>query len=165
MDHRGYIDINSTEGKGTTFELFFPVTRQELRVESKVPFENYRGNGERILVVDDVQEQREITCRMLRKLNYEAEAVSSGEEALEYMKDHAAELIILDMIMEPGIDGYETYKRILKIKPNQKAIIASGYAETERVRKTQQLGAGQYIKKPFTLEKIGTAIIKEFSKK
>jgi len=68
------------------------------------------------------------------------------------------------MIMDPGIDGLETYKRILELHPEQKAIIASGFSETERVKEAQRLGAGQYIKKPYTLEKIGLAIQKELGK-
>ena len=64
----------------------------------------------------------------------------------------------------PGIDGLETYKRIIQSKPNQKAIIASGYSETERVRALQSLGAGQYIKKPYTMEKIGMAVKAELQK-
>ena len=79
------------------------------------------------------------------------------------MKDNKADLLILDMIMDPGIDGLDTYKRILKLHPNQKAIIASGFSETERVKEAQRLGAGKYIKKPYTLEKIGMAVKKELS--
>ncbi len=69
--------------------------------------------------------------------------------------------MILDMIMKPGIDGLETYKRIIKLHPNQKAIIASGYSETDRVKEAKRLGAGEYIKKPYTLEKIGIAVKEE----
>jgi DNA-binding NarL/FixJ family response regulator len=68
------------------------------------------------------------------------------------------------MIMDPGINGHETYKKIKDIHPNQKAIIVSGFSETDSVRKTQDLGAGPYIKKPFTLEKIGLAIKEELGK-
>ena len=68
------------------------------------------------------------------------------------------------MIMEPGINGLETYERIIKDHPNQKAIIASGYSETDDVTIAQRLGAGEYIKKPYTLEKIGTAIRDELKK-
>jgi len=100
---------------------------------------------------------------MLSKLNYEVESVSSGEEAIEYLKNKSADLLILDMIMDPGIDGCETYKQILQINSNQKAIIASGYAETDRVKEAQELGAGPYIKKPYTLEHIGSAIKKEIT--
>ena len=62
------------------------------------------------------------------------------------------------MIMDPGIDGLDTYKRILDFHPRQKAIIASGFSETERIKEAQKLGAGQYIKKPYTLERIGMAV-------
>ena len=74
------------------------------------------------------------------------------------MKNTSVDLIVLDMIMDPGINGRETYERIINLHPNQKAIIASGFSETEDVKAAQELGAGQYIKKPYTLEKIGVAV-------
>jgi DNA-binding NarL/FixJ family response regulator len=69
-----------------------------------------------------------------------------------------------DMIMDPGINGLETYKRILELYPHQKAIIASGYSETELVHEAQKLGAGQYLKKPYSMEHIGTAARMELAK-
>jgi CheY-like chemotaxis protein len=116
------------------------------------------GNGELILVVDDMPAQREIATSILDRLGYRSQAVASGEEAIEFVRQHSVDLVILDMIMEPGIDGRETYERMIKIHPSQKAIITSGFAETEEVRETQRLGAGPFIKKPFTLETIGFAI-------
>jgi len=80
------------------------------------------------------------------------------------MKRNKADLLLLDMIMEPGIDGLETYKRILKLHPGQKALIASGFSETGKVREAQRLGAGAYIKKPYVLERIGLAIRAELEK-
>jgi len=68
------------------------------------------------------------------------------------------------MIMNPGIDGLETYRQIREINPKQKAIIASGFSETERVKEAYKLGVGQYIKKPYTLEKIGIAVRNELNK-
>jgi len=68
------------------------------------------------------------------------------------------------MIMEPGINGRETYEKIIRIRPHQKAIVLSGFAETDDVKEAQKLGAGQYIKKPITLEKIGLAIKAELEK-
>jgi PAS domain S-box-containing protein len=134
-DHNGYIDVRSREGKGTTFALYFPVTREELAKEKlHLSLEDIKGRGESILVVDDVEEQREIASSMLKKVGYSVTSVSSGEEAVEYMKNNQANLIILDMIMDPGIDGLETYKRILELYPEQKAIIVSGFSETKRVK-------------------------------
>jgi two-component system cell cycle sensor histidine kinase/response regulator CckA len=66
--------------------------------------------------------------------------------------------------MDPGIDGLETYKRILVFRPGQKAIIASGFSETGRVKEALKLGAGTYIKKPYLLEKIGIALKRELDK-
>ena len=80
------------------------------------------------------------------------------------LESKPADLIVLDMIMKPGIDGLETYKRIISKYPQQRAIIASGFSETERVRETQRLGAGRYVKKPYTIEKIGMAVKNELSK-
>jgi two-component system, cell cycle sensor histidine kinase and response regulator CckA len=164
-DHNGYIDIQSKEGEGTSFTLYFPVTRKKrAKDESLLAIKEYMGKGESVLVVDDVEEQREIATGILNKLGYSVTSIPSGEEAVAYMKNNSADLIVLDMIMDPGIDGLETYEKILKHHPNQKAIIASGYSETEDVRVAQKLGVGQYIKKPYTLEKIGVAVRDELKK-
>jgi PAS domain S-box-containing protein len=164
-DHHGFIDIQSQEGKGTKFKIYLPITRKELEKEAPaVSLENYRGQGESILVVDDVKEQREITSGMLSKLGYLATSISSGEKAIEYMKNHSVDLIVLDMIMEPGINGLETYEQILDFHPDQKAIIASGFSETDQVRKALKLGAGTYLKKPYTIEKIAMAVRNELDK-
>jgi DNA-binding NtrC family response regulator len=101
---------------------------------------------------------------MLTKLGYTVVSVSSGEEAVDYMKHHSTDLLVLDMIMEPGIDGLDTYKKILEIHPNQKTIIASGYSETGRVKEAQRLGATSYVKKPYLLDKIGKVVRDELDK-
>jgi len=164
QDHRGYIDIESKEGEGTTFYLYFPVTRDSIVEEkSVIPVEAYMGTGQTILIVDDVRDQRELASSMLTKLGFSAKAVSSGEEAIDYLKNNSTALVLLDMIMDPGIDGLDTYRQILKFHPNQKAIIASGFSETKRAKEAQKLGAGQYVIKPYTLEKIGIAVKNELA--
>ena len=164
-DHNGYIDVQSKEGEGASFTLYFSVTRKKrTKEESILPIEEYMGKGESVLVVDDVEEQREIATGMLRKLGYSVTTVSNGEEAVEYMKNNSVDLIVLDMIMDPGINGRETYQKILNLHPNQKAIIASGFSETDDVKAAQELGAGQYIQKPYILEKIGIAVRDELKK-
>jgi len=74
------------------------------------------------------------------------------------------DLFVLDMIMEPGMDGLEAYQRILEINPTQKAIIVSGFSRTERVKKAQELGAGAYVRKPYILEDLGLAVRKELDR-
>lgn len=158
-DHNGYVDIRSEENRGTTIRLYFPVSRESTAAKkASMPVDIYMSKGESILIVDDVEEQRIILSRILEKLGYRVTAVSGGEEAVEYMKNNSADLVVLDMIMEPGINGLETYKQILEIHPGQKAIVASGFSETEHVREALRLGAFAYIKKPYNIEKIGRAI-------
>lgn len=163
-DHNGYIHVTSNKGKGTTMELYFPVTRKPIKGENiATSFENYKGKGQTILVVDDVSDQRELAARILTQLGYSTETVCSGEEACEYLESKPTDLIVLDMIMKPGIDGLETYKRIISKYPQQKAIIVSGFSETDRVKEAQRLGAGRYVKKPYTIEKIGMAVKNELN--
>jgi PAS domain S-box-containing protein len=164
-DHNGYIDVQSKEGKGTTLTLYFPMTREKLKSDfPTVSPLDYMGKTETILVVDDVIDQRELAVAMLSRLNYQATSVTSGEAAIDYVKTHHVDLVVLDMIMDPGIDGLETYRAILHLRPAQKAIIASGFSETERVRQVLDLGAGAFIKKPYVLEKIGLVVRQELDK-
>jgi PAS domain S-box-containing protein len=164
-DHKGYIDIESVEGQGTTFTLYFPANHAAIKPEDrKVSIDQYLSKGEAILVVDDVPEQRELASAMLEKLGYRTETIESGEKAVEYLKKKPASLVVLDMVMEPGIDGLETYRRIREHRPEQKAIIVSGFAETARVKEAQKLGAGPYLKKPYTLEKIAVAVRQELER-
>jgi PAS domain S-box-containing protein len=164
-DHGGHIDLKSTVGQGTVFTLYFPATRRErVKEKTRLSIEEYKGRGESILVVDDLKEQREIASAILTQLGYSVTTVASGEKAVEYVKDHRVDLMVLDMIMDPGIDGLETYKRILKNHSRQRAIITSGFSETDHVREAQNLGVGAYIKKPYTLEKLGTAVRSELER-
>ncbi|OPY14007.1 MAG: Blue-light-activated protein [Syntrophus sp. PtaB.Bin138] len=160
-DHDGYINVQSVEGKGTTFTLYFPVTREEAPDERQsIPVSEYMGRGESILVVDDVQGQRELAGRMLTKLNYRVTMAGSGEAAVAHLEKNGVDLIVLDMIMDPGMDGLDTYRKILEVRPEQKAIIVSGFSESDRVRQAQAMGAGAYIRKPYHSENLGLAVRK-----
>jgi len=164
-DHNGYIDVHSIEGQGTSFSLYFHLSKKEMVSNiSPLSLEELMGQGESILVVDDIQEQRDIATAILQQLNYTVTTAAGGNEAVAYMKDHSADLLLIDMIMDPGIDGLETYKKILKIHPGQKALITSGFSETRRITAALKRGAGQYIKKPYTIERIGRAIREELER-
>lgn len=164
-DHKGYIDLKSKMGEGSVFVLYFPVGRKvSAKIEASTEMADWNGNGESILVVDDIPEQREIAAMILRNLGYHVATVASGEQAVTALKEKPVDLLILDMIMDPGMDGLETYRKVLEFLPSQKAIIVSGFSETDRVREAQRLGAGDYVKKPYLLRTIGQAIRKELSR-
>ncbi len=159
QDHNGYVDLKSRLGKGTEFILYFPATEHTKAPERAIiDIDNYLGQGETILVVDDVDTQLQIATDILIRLNYKVQAASSGEKAVEYLKNNPMDLVILDMIMDPGMDGLETFRQINRIWPDQKVIIASGFSEHERIRRALEEGVITCIKKPYLLNQIGTAI-------
>ncbi len=157
-DHNGFINVQSNENT-TTFEIFFPATKeQEQEKPVGISMNAYKGHDETILIVDDQESQRIIAQNLLQELCYQTRAVASGEEAVTYLQQHKADLVLLDMKMDPGMNGRETYEQIIKTNPRQKAIIASGYSEEEEVKKMEELGVIQFIKKPYSMTQIGIMI-------
>ena len=159
QDHDCHLDIVSNK-HGTRFDIYCRTTREmSEEITSHLPLAHFLGQGERILVVDDVRSQREITCLMLNKLGYMTDSVSCGEGAIDYIKKRGGvDLLLLDMIMDPGINGRETYERVKKIQPDQKAIILSGFSETDDVQLALKAGAAKYLRKPVSINVLGQAV-------
>jgi two-component system, cell cycle sensor histidine kinase and response regulator CckA len=165
QDHKGFIDVKSDRESGTEITVTLPATRRELNASSPVnPLDDYKGNGETLLVVDDMKDQRLIATKIIEQLGYVAKSVESGENAVKLLKNQQIDLLVLDMIMDPGIDGLETYKRIKKINPDQKAIITSGYAESDRAKMAQRMGVGTFLRKPYTVHNLACAIKNELNR-
>ncbi len=161
QDHDGAITVETSE-RGTAFHLHFPATDQQLPAKyAQTTFMELRGGGEKILVVDDEPQQLDIAGHILRTLNYSVHCVGSGEAAIASMKKDRADLILLDMIMAPGLDGLQTFSQILQLHPGQKALIVSGFAESSCVQAAQALGARGFIKKPYSIEQLGRAVHNE----
>lgn len=155
QDHGAFIDLSTCVGKGTSFFIYFPPNRQsaeEQQINSSL------GGDETVLIVDDDEIQRDVSNKLLEKLGYSVSSVKSGEKAVELIRQSSYDILILDMVMPPGIDGVETYRRILEIRPDQKALIVSGFSESARVFEAQSLGAGAFVKKPLTRTTIATAL-------
>lgn len=164
QDHNGGINVISSE-KGSTFDLYFPVSSEKEAV--KAPDEDIdqlRGRGQSILVVDDEPRQRDIATQLLESLGYEVASVASGRAALDYLHQKSADLILLDMIMEPDMNGLMTYEEIIKIYPRQHAIIVSGFSENADVKKALQVGVGGLINKPYTGEQLARVVYDELNK-
>ncbi len=164
QDHGGFITAHSQEGVGTHFDVYFPITRESVGAEPDEPaVDTLLGAWQTILVVDDVPEQREIAVGMLKRLRYYPLTAASGEEAVAHFKKrdgNPIDAVILDMVMPPGMDGLDTYREIIKLNPKIKVLIASGFPETDRVRKALDLGVGAYIKKPYMILEIGLVLKK-----
>jgi CheY-like chemotaxis protein len=162
-DHNGYIDVKSKVDKGSDFVVYLPLVEAASKAEDGKVID-IRGS-EKILVVDDMEEQRELAATILESMGYIIITAASGREAVEYLKTRRVDLVVLDMIMEEDFDGLDTYREIIKIHPGQKAIIASGFSETDRVKEAEKLGVSRYIRKPYNMQILGKAIREILSQK
>ncbi len=158
LEHKGTVEVTSDDN-GTTFTVYLPVTTEEKVTIAESEAEDLRGTAS-ILVVDDDKLQRDISSNILTKLGYTVQTAESGENAIMYLQNHSVDLVLLDMLMEPGINGYQTYKEISELHPGQKAIIVSGFSESNDVKATLRLGANEFIKKPYSIELLGRTVKK-----
>ncbi len=122
------------------------------------------GGSEKILLVDDDPTTLQVNSLILKGLGYKVTCVPGGEEAIEFVKQTPVDLLVLDMIMFPGMDGVETYRSIKEIHPEQKAIILSGYAQETQVDDIQKLGAGEHLVKPAAADKLAAAVRQELDR-
>jgi len=164
QDHDGSVTVQ-TDHEGTIFTLFFPLSKDNCRqsiskedIHLNDTDQDLKGHGERILVVDDDAHQREIALQTLSELGYRGKAVDSGEEAVKTAKEESFELVLLDMVMEPGMDGLQTFKALTEINPDQKALITSGFSESTKVDQAISLGVSGFLRKPYTLKQLADAI-------
>lgn len=161
-DHAGKIIVESSD-KGTRFQLYFPVSKKDkddVAAIKQDKAEELTGSNEYLLVVDDEPVLRDIACQMLQNLGYTVDSVSSGEQAIKFIQKNTVDLILIDMLMEPGMNGRATYEEILKISPAQKALIVSGYSESDEVKAALKLGAGGFIKKPYSMDQLARVVKK-----
>jgi two-component system cell cycle sensor histidine kinase/response regulator CckA len=155
-DHGGYYDLHSEEGRRTEFLLYFPAS--DLRAEVQPAQTKVARGTETVLVVEDSLDQRDLVQEMLGSLGYQVHTVENGYQAVAFLQTHRVDIVLLDMIMADSLDGLDTYRELLKVQPAQKALIVSGYSATERVEEACRLGVGGYVRKPYTLEQIGSAL-------
>ncbi len=158
QDHKGWIEIKDNH-PGAIFEVYLPATHELVCPLDEIQSaDSFRGNGETILLIDDQFEQNEILGKALQEMGYVTYSVTSGEEGIAFMESKSVDLVLLDMMMGDGLNGRQTFEKILEINPNQKAIIITGYAKNDEILKVRNLGVSDFIEKPVTISKIGLAI-------
>lgn len=158
-DHGGAIDILSEKGDGTRLDVYLPRTLQPLpEPERPVPFHELMGDGQEVLIVDDMAEQRQLLSDVLVRLGYQVMECESGSDALLILQQVSFRVIILDMVLENGPDGLDTYRELAARYPDTRVILASGFAEDDRVSEARALGAAAFIRKPFTIDSIGRTV-------
>lgn len=159
QEHGGVTTVSSDDN-GTIFTIYLPVSKESVAKNTAVgpdTLEMLNGKGS-ILIVDDDKDQLLIAQKMLSGFGYTPHTVTSGEEAVAWCKDNRADLLLLDMIMSPGINGRETYEKIIGFRPKQKALIVSGLSKDSELERAMQLGAQGFLSKPYSLEKLGSTV-------
>ena len=157
-NHNGFIDVESTPGKGTTFMVYLPASHREIAEEKKTEDHLLSGHGT-ILFVDDEQTNLTIMKDLLVVMGYKVLLASSGQEALAvYMtKRKQIDLIIMDMVM-PGIGGGNAFTALRSFDPDVKVILCSGYSLDGEAETIMAKGCNGFIQKPFTIEALSQKI-------
>ena len=157
--HGGYIKCYSEPGRGTTFKIYFPVSSGELAPDLTLTMEMPAFGTETILLVDDDSRIREMGKQMIEIGGYTVLIATSGEEALDIYSSHKEEiaLIILDLIM-PGMGGKRCLEELLRIDPDVKVLVASGYSANGLSHDVKEGGAKGFVSKPYDAKEILIAI-------
>ncbi len=158
QEHKGWIEAKDNN-PGAVFEVYLPAAIQAVD-ETAGPAGKIScaGREETILLVDNQPEQNAVMGQMLGLLGYKTHSVTSGEEGIEYLRKRSVDLVLLDMIMEDGLNGCETYEEMIKIQPGLKAIVVSGYFQSEERRRARELGISIFLDKPVMLPKLSQAV-------
>ncbi len=156
-DHGGKVSVQSSP-QGTCFTLYFPLSTEQKALPTQHDRGEYCHKNEHILIVDDEPQLRDIAAQMLQSSGYQIDTVASGELAVDFVRKTPVDLLIIDMMMGSGMNGRKTYEKILAMYPGQQAIVASGFSESEDVKATLKLGAGGFIKKPYSMEQLNKMV-------
>ncbi|SHE96894.1 sensor domain CHASE-containing protein [Desulfacinum infernum DSM 9756] len=157
-DMGGFIDLKSEVGRGTVISLYLPEKEPPSREEPSTDRETLSGRGEKVLIVEDMEDQRILAEKALIKLGYQVTSVDDGARALEHLRREAPDLLLLDLMLGNGMRGDQLYREILKTYPNQKALVVTGYADHARIEEILRLGASGCLAKPYTIEQLARAV-------
>ncbi|MCX7049840.1 MAG: PAS domain S-box protein [Candidatus Sumerlaeota bacterium] len=152
--HKGALKIYSEPGKGTTFKVLFPASKEEASVAGQKDangLEGWKGEGG-ILLVDDEEIVRNIAKRMLESMGFKVLIAEDGREAVNLYQDRAAEinLVLLDLTM-PVMNGEEAFRELRRLDPHVRVIMSSGYTESEIASRFAGKGLAGFIQKPYRL--------------
>ncbi len=164
--HEGYITVQSKVGNGTTFFIYLPAIEEKIAKsgEKKAIRRTLKGEG-RILIMDDEKIVRRAVGGMLSRLGYTVESAENGEETISKYKEamNSGKLfdgVILDLTVPGGMGGKKTIEKLLKIDPDVKAIVSSGYSTDPVMANYEKYGFKAVVAKPFDLKELNEAIEK-----
>lgn len=152
--HGGHITCCSEPGVGATFKIYFPALVSEVKDQKPMDLVVPRGGTETILLVDDNETVREVGEEMLREYGYRVITAANGREALEIysLERESIKLVILDLFM-PEMGGKECLGGLLRMDPNVRVLLVSGFTEHGEIRDELVSGAKGFVGKPVDIPK------------
>lgn len=166
--HKGAITVDSQIGKGTTFTIYLPASKQPVPANSQVSFDEiFTGQG-RILIMDDEEIVKEVTGEILVEMGYEVDFADEGCEAIQQYKcakesNNPYAAVIMDLTIPGGMGGEEAIQQLREYDPAVKAIVSSGYSNDPIMSDYQTYGFCGVICKPYTYEELGKALQRVFN--
>ncbi len=160
--HDGYVLVKSEEGAGTCFEVYLPSSEGKVSVPVSGGRKTLAGSG-RVLVMDDEDKVIEVVVQMLNHLGYEAEYARDGSKAVEMYHEaleagHGFDAVLMDLTVPGAMGGKEAIGALLKLDPEVKAVVASGYADDPVLTRYQEYGFKGCVAKPFSIEELGAIL-------
>ncbi|MFW6005379.1 MAG: PAS domain S-box protein [Desulfonatronovibrionaceae bacterium] len=153
--HSGHIFCFSKPGEGTEFSILLPPADESVQAEAEKEAEQIPGRApagrEKVLVVDDEDDIREVTMEMLESYGYKAVGAASGEEALKVYQSDDIDLVIMDLGM-PGMGGEECSRKLVSTHPGVRILVASGYLNHPMAARPEDFKISGFISKPYNLE-------------
>jgi signal transduction histidine kinase len=159
-NHGGAVTVQSEPGKGSTFQVYLPLSEAEVESETHMKPSGLTPRGhERILFVDDEEGVVDMVKKMLEYLGYQVETKINSQEALETFKSQPDQfdLVITDMIM-PNISGIKLTREIREINPAVSIIICTGFRENIAKEEIESLGIGAVMVKPIVMQEMAQII-------
>jgi PAS domain S-box-containing protein len=158
--HKGWVEVESEVGKGTTFKVFLPASTKRRSEAAPVAQPAVKGGEEAILVVEDEASVRRLVALTLRKLGYAVFVAENGQAALNLWQERCGEfdLLFSDMVMPEGLTGLDLSEKLRKEKPNLKVIISSGYSGETTGRSRLAANGIIYLQKPYRTENLAKVV-------
>ena len=155
---RGIIEVESTEGVGSSFRIYLPKFVCTVPVEQK-EVEVLPTGTESVMVIDDEDDLISVVSETLSRLGYGVQGFSDGREALEaFIRDPAFyDLVITDMTM-PGIGGDEVSRQLLKRRPNLPIVICTGHSENFQESDAREIGVKRFLVKPVSMSSLAVTV-------
>ncbi|WP_163338921.1 ATP-binding protein [Desulfopila sp. IMCC35008] len=160
--HHGDIRVESKYGQGTTFTFYLPASKNRFEKIRKQDVELIAGKG-KVLLMDDEKIVRDVGINLLETLGYQVELAVNGEETItlysEAIKDESKfDAVILDLTIRGGMGGFETLKKLKEIDPGVKAIVSSGYSDSNQNKDYLEHGFSAAVPKPYNLSELSSTL-------